>query len=66
MPPIDEHRCPLCGDNNACGAHGDTPCWCCTTSIPQGLLDLIPAEQRMKACVCQRCIDRFQQVQQQQ
>ncbi|MFW9610875.1 MAG: cysteine-rich CWC family protein [Fluviibacter sp.] len=66
MPPIDEHQCPLCGENNACGAHSATPCWCCSTGIPQALIDLVPADKHMKACICKRCVDRFNQSQQQQ
>ena len=64
--PIDENQCPLCGGNNACGAHSDAPCWCCATAIPPGLLGLIPAEKQMKACVCQTCVTKFQQEQQTQ
>ena len=63
---IDENKCPLCGGNNACGAHDQTPCWCCHVGIPQGLRDLVPAEQQLKACICQQCVEEFQQSQQQQ
>ncbi len=64
--PIDENQCPLCGGNNHCGAHADTPCWCCSVGIPQGLRDLVPAEKQMKACICPQCVAKFQQSQQQQ
>lgn len=66
MSTINEYACPLCGENNACGAHDKKPCWCCSTDIPQGLRDLIPAAQKMKACICQKCVTKFQQSQQQQ
>ena len=62
---IDENQCPLCGGNNACGVHDDTPGWCCSVGIPQGLLDLVPAEKQMKACICQACITRFAHAQKQ-
>ncbi len=64
--PIDETQCPLCSGNNACGAHDDTRCWCCSTGIPQGLRDLVPAEMQMKACICKNCVERYLQTQQQQ
>ena len=62
---IDETRCPLCGSANACGAHDATPCWCFNTVIPQGSLDQVPADKQMKACICQACVTRYQQAQQQ-
>ncbi|MGV0953058.1 MAG: cysteine-rich CWC family protein [Fluviibacter sp.] len=66
MPSItlDQKQCPLCSGNNACGAHDGVPCWCCSVGIPQGLLDLVPSDLHMKACVCKTCVTRFQQDQQ--
>ena len=64
--PINQKQCPLCSGDNACGARDDSPCWCCRVGIPQGLLDLVPAEQQMKTCICQACVARFQQAQQPQ
>ncbi len=66
MNTVNEYECPLCGQNNACGAHNDTPCWCCNTGIPQALIDLVPPEKQMKACICKICVDRYNQAQQQQ
>lgn len=66
MNGVNEYACPLCGNNNECGAHDDKPCWCFSTGIPQALIDLVPAEKQLKACICKDCVDRFNQSQQQQ
>ena len=66
MNTVNEYECPLCGEHNACGAHNDSPCWCCSTGIPQALIDRIPSEKKMKACICKACVDRYRQAQQQQ
>ncbi|WP_245987845.1 cysteine-rich CWC family protein [Cohnella lupini] len=37
--------------------HGE--CWCSkVVEFPREILELIPAEQRNKACICQACIDK--------
>ena len=64
--PVDETQCPLCSGDNACGAQSDTPCWCFSTGIPQALLDLVPADKQMKACICKNCVKRYHHSQQQQ
>jgi hypothetical protein len=49
-------RCPLCGDQNACGmAAGEGSCWCFSTKIPADVLERVPAEARDKVCVCEAC-----------
>ncbi len=58
---IREDLCPLCGQPNACGAHTTGRCWCGDTTIPPGLLELIPVESQRKACVCQRCVIAYKQ-----
>ena len=58
---IREDLCPLCNQPNACGAHATGRCWCCDTTIPPDLLELIPPESRRKACVCQRCVNSYKQ-----
>jgi hypothetical protein len=29
------------------------------TEIPQALLQQLPEEQRLTACICSRCVERF-------
>ena len=52
-------RCPLCGGFNQCvpaqtGELG-ADCWCRTTRIAPEVLARVPADQRMKACLCPAC-----------
>ncbi|PZM64783.1 cysteine-rich CWC family protein [Paenibacillus dendritiformis] len=59
---IDPQRCPLCGQPNHCAYAAGRPhteCWCMKRSVPQELLEQIPAEQRRKACVCEECVKAF-------
>ncbi|GAA5314988.1 MAG: cysteine-rich CWC family protein [Candidatus Pelagadaptatus aseana] len=58
---FDQFQCPFCHQSNACGAQDDKPCWCFTLSVPQELLALLPEQARRKACVCQRCVESFNQ-----
>jgi hypothetical protein len=56
------HLCPVCHKPNQCTniqANTSSDCWCNKESIPQGLLDMIPQNQQMKACVCTQCIALF-------
>ena len=54
--PMDPRRCPLCGDGNACGmAEGAETCWCFDTTVPDEVIDRVPAEARDVACVCRAC-----------
>jgi hypothetical protein len=49
-------RCPVCGDDNACGAAaGQSTCWCFSAEISPEALAQVPAEQQGVACVCARC-----------
>jgi hypothetical protein len=53
---VDPARCPLCGEDNACGvARGAGTCWCFATTIPEDVLARIPPELRNVGCVCERC-----------
>ncbi len=59
---LDAGCCPLCGEANRCPRVDDVgcnSCWCQVVNIPQGLLERIPAALRMRACVCQRCVDLY-------
>lgn len=55
-------RCPLCGGLNQCvpAASSDlgVDCWCRTARIAPEVLARIPAEQRLKACLCPACAGR--------
>ncbi|QHW34718.1 cysteine-rich CWC family protein [Paenibacillus rhizovicinus] len=54
---IDQKRCPICGKGNACEASHE--CWCGKEIFPSGLLELVPAEFRDKACICNACLKQF-------
>jgi hypothetical protein len=65
VDPVDPARCPLCGEANqcamACAASTSvteaaaSACWCFRVTIPQEVLDRIPAPARNVACICARC-----------
>ena len=53
---LDPDRCPLCGNGNDCGmARGAETCWCFEATIPDELIERIPAEARGVVCVCKVC-----------
>ncbi|MBE7683538.1 MULTISPECIES: cysteine-rich CWC family protein [Paenibacillus] len=54
--------CPLCGEANGCSYAAGRPhseCWCNHAEFPEGVFDRIPAEQRRKSCICQRCLESY-------
>ncbi|MES0371750.1 MAG: cysteine-rich CWC family protein [Mariprofundaceae bacterium] len=58
---IDVKRCPLCGELNQCVMAVQNPdekqhCWCRSENIPQALLNRIPHEARLRACICRKCL----------
>jgi hypothetical protein len=57
--PLPATTCPLCSGPNGCAPAAcgrfDVDCWCSTARIPADVLARIPAEQRLRACVCARC-----------
>lgn len=54
--PVDPSRCPLCGEDNACGARrGAGTCWCFSIQISDEVIERIPPALRNVACLCERC-----------
>ncbi|HLR72669.1 MAG TPA: cysteine-rich CWC family protein [Pseudogracilibacillus sp.] len=51
-------KCPICGEKNDCGLHDSNDCWCFQTKVPSTLLKQIPSDQRRKACVCSKCVEK--------
>jgi len=56
---MSENICPICHNSNQCMAKSEKPCWCNNTKVPQGLLDLVPENQKGKSCICLSCIEKF-------
>ena len=60
----DIAKCPLCGAPNQCAMAADpdaSECWCESVKFPKELLDKIPEDAVRKTCVCQNCLDEYQQ-----
>lgn len=56
MSTPEPTRCPLCGQDNACGAAaGKGTCWCFDTTLDPAVLATIPEAAKGKACVCRKC-----------
>jgi Cysteine-rich CWC len=62
----DPTRCPLCGGDNRCAmevqkATGEPqpPCWCVTETFTPDLLARLPEAAQGQACICARCLARF-------
>jgi hypothetical protein len=56
--------CPLCGKPNNCAVAADpnaTECWCESVEFPRELLEQIPENALRKTCVCQNCLENFNQ-----
>jgi prepilin-type processing-associated H-X9-DG protein len=67
MNPLDFHNpnsCPLCGGANECQlcspATYKGPCWCARVEMPEMLLARVPEHFRIRACICQNCMEKFQ------
>lgn len=54
--------CPICGEDNDCGLLKDPTqaCWCTQKTFPNELLQKVPENMKNKACICQRCVEKFQ------
>ena len=55
---VDPAYCPICGGGNECvkvtGKQG--PCWCVDRRFN---FDVLARAGTGKACICQRCLDRY-------
>jgi prepilin-type N-terminal cleavage/methylation domain-containing protein/prepilin-type processing-associated H-X9-DG protein len=55
--------CPLCGGGNACQLCSPAiykgQCWCTHEEIAAELLARVPENFRNRACICQKCIEKF-------
>ncbi|PJA32174.1 MAG: hypothetical protein CO187_05390 [Zetaproteobacteria bacterium CG_4_9_14_3_um_filter_53_7] len=63
---MDGTSCPLCGEANHCVmATGkpdpEHPCWCKAKSFPHQLLEMVPAAAKNRCCICNSCLESFQQ-----
>ena len=56
--------CPLCGGANECQlcspAAYKGQCWCARAEISPELLARVPENSRNRACLCHRCVEKFQ------
>ena len=56
--------CPLCGGANDCRMCSTTAakgtCWCAAVEIPDALLARVPEHLRNRACLCRKCVEKFQ------
>lgn len=66
MNPLDfysPNQCPLCGGANQCQlcspAAYKGSCWCARAEMPEALLARVPENFRNRACVCQKCVEKF-------
>lgn len=62
--PLDTAQCPLCGNPNQCAVAADpsaTECWCDLVVFPRELLAQIPGDAVRKNCVCQNCLEEYQE-----
>lgn len=59
MTNVESRICPICGKDNKCIHNKD--CWCMETKVPKELIEKIPSDRRGKACICEACVDEFEQ-----
>ncbi len=66
---IDETKCPLCGNNNACQISVENkmskkPCWCNNTKyvFPVDLVTGISPKFNDKACICESCAQAYRKI----
>ena len=63
VKPVNDSICPLCKQSNRCDAKSSNGCWCMSTQVPAALLAKVPVALKAKACICNRCIERYHQQQ---
>nr|WP_090977053.1 cysteine-rich CWC family protein [Paenibacillus sp. CF384] len=51
------NECPICRKRNNC--EGNHACWCSSEEFPEGIFELVPAEQLNKSCICMECLNKF-------
>ena len=56
---IKTSACPLCQQANQCNVESGKGCWCNNINIPTELTELVPLTIKEKACICRRCVTRF-------
>jgi prepilin-type N-terminal cleavage/methylation domain-containing protein/prepilin-type processing-associated H-X9-DG protein len=68
MSPLDflnPGQCPLCREANECQlcspAAFKGQCWCARMKIPEALVARVPEPLRDRACICQNCVEKFNQ-----
>lgn len=62
MTEIMANQCPICSNDNTCGNLTSKPneqCWCREEHFSKEILDMIPVEQLGKSCVCKKCLDKY-------
>ncbi|MBT3190143.1 MAG: cysteine-rich CWC family protein [Anaerolineae bacterium] len=62
--PPNTAVCPLCGEPNQCAVAADpnaTECWCESVIFPEELLEKVPKDAVRKTCICQKCLERFEE-----
>lgn len=62
--PLYTAICPLCGSSNQCAVAADpnaTECWCESVVFPEELLAIIPKNAVRKQCICQKCLEEYQE-----
>ena len=56
---INPTACPFCKQDNQCAVVNQQGCWCNKVEVPSELIKLIPEVLIGKSCICNTCINRF-------
>ncbi|WP_420839724.1 cysteine-rich CWC family protein [Colwellia maritima] len=51
--------CPFCKGINNCMVNSNNACRCSTAKIPNELTAIVPAALRRTSCICENCINLF-------
>ncbi|KGJ97421.1 cysteine-rich CWC family protein [Colwellia psychrerythraea] len=60
---VNDSICPLCKQSNRCDVKSNKGCWCMNTKVPAALLAQVPVEFKAKTCICNSCIEHYNQQQ---